>query len=213
MVALRTVSEDRAEQFDYAQLSPGEAAEIREVAVRVRAAHERTIVAVLEMGRDLLAVKARLGHGRFGAWLHAEFGGVARTAQNYMMAAQAFAGKGEMVSYLPAATVYALAAPSTPKAVRSEIVCRLEAGERPHPAAITEAVRAARTKARESRPAPTTAAAATPTSDRDDTGHILAVSELITTLRIALSEDLGRVRELLGECRPGWTVAELAQRL
>ena len=128
MSALTIVESAYQPEFDYSGLAPEVAAEARAVADRVRASHQRTVVAIIEMGRDLLAVKAGLGHGRFGQWLEAEFGGVARTAQNYMRAAQSFGGNSAIVSHLPPATLYALAAPSTPGDVRSEIVARLRAG-------------------------------------------------------------------------------------
>jgi hypothetical protein len=86
---------------------------------------------ILEIGRDLVAMKERLGHGHFGRWLLSEFRFTERTAQNYMRAFQEFGDKPEIVAVLPAPTVYLLAGSSTPQAVREEIVQRVEAGERP----------------------------------------------------------------------------------
>lgn len=200
--------------YDYSGLSPEVAAEARAVAERVRAAHQRTVVAILEMGRDLLAVKARLGHGRFGQWLDAEFGGVARTAQNYMRAAQTFADKSEIVSHLPPATVYALAAPSTPGEVRSAIVARLRAGERIHPDAITEAVRRARQKLREAKgAAPRPQAPAARPQVQQTVEHLIALAGVVQILRLSLGDHREEFLELLADCDPNWTVADLAGRL
>lgn len=118
----------RAGGFDYADLPAEVAVEAREVADRVREAHARTVQTVIAMGRELLRVKGKLTHGQFGRWLDAEFGGGARTAQNYMSAAERFADKSETVSYLPTTTVYQLASPSTPEKVRHEVVALAEAG-------------------------------------------------------------------------------------
>ena len=197
------------EVFDYQSLRPEVAAEARAVAARVRASHQRTVIAILEMGRDLLAVKASLGHGRFGQWLEAEFGGVARTAQNYMRAAQSFADKSELVSHLPPATVYALAAPSTPGEVRGEIVERLRAGERLHPDAISDALKQARLRMRAARPQPERTAPAA----GESVEHVIAVSSLVQMLRLSLGEQREEFIELLRDCDPNWTVADLAGRL
>jgi hypothetical protein len=209
MSALSVVESVFPSEFDYGGLAPEVAAEARAVADRVRASHQRTVIAIIEMGRDLLAVKARLGHGRFGQWLEAEFGGVARTAQNYMRAAQSFADNSEIVSHLPPATVYALAAPSTPGEVRTEIVARLSAGERLHPDVIGDAVRRGREKARAARaPRPAKAGAGYDAGD-----HVLAMSGIVSLLRISLGDYREEFIELLRDCDPNWTVADLADRL
>jgi len=96
---------------------------------------------VLEIGRDLLAVKEQLEHGQFREWLSCEFG---MTAQNYMQAARAFGDKSEIISLLPQALVYQLAAPSTPAPVRDEIVKRFDSGEHIHASEIKFALREAR---------------------------------------------------------------------
>ncbi len=215
MTALaRRVSAPLLEGYDYSGLSPEVAAEARAVAERVRASHPRTVIAILDMGRDLLAVKARLGHGRFGLWLEAEFGGVARTAQNYMRAAQSFADKSELVSHLPPATVYALAAPSTPGELRRQIVERLRAGERMHPDAISDAVRMARQQLREARGTAAKAPSARARSAvAESVEHVIAVSSIVQILRLSLGEHREEFVELLRDCDPNWTVADLAARL
>lgn len=210
MSALTVHESASLSEFDYAGLKPEVAAEARAVAARVRASHQRTVIAIIDMGRDLLGVKARLGHGRFGQWLEAEFGGVARTAQNYMRAAQSFAGNSEIVSHLPPATVYALAAPSTPGDVRTAIMARLSAGERLHPDVIGDAVRQGREKARAAKGPRTIKAGAKVDDDGD---HVLAMSGVVTLLRMTLGDYREELVELLRECDPTWTVADLAERL
>src|SRR4051812_33699293 len=95
-------------------------------------------------GLDLIATKKRLGHGHFLAWIDAEFGMTDRTARNFMRAAERFGAKSEIVSDLPATTIYMLAAPSTPETVREDVVRRIEAGERLVPAEVKKLVKQAR---------------------------------------------------------------------
>lgn len=67
---------------------------------------------LVENGRDLITVKEKMGHGRFGDWLRCEFGWSERTAQNYMNAARAFdelAKRGcspEAIALLPPTALY-----------------------------------------------------------------------------------------------------------
>lgn len=69
------------ETFDDTPLSPDIAQQVRTTAQRIRQMVERTREDLLMVGRDLLAVKAALPHGRFGPWLRAEFGWTERTAR------------------------------------------------------------------------------------------------------------------------------------
>lgn len=115
--------------FSYTTLEPVIARSARALAEQMRGFERRTTETAIEIGRELIALKAALGHGHFGAWLAAEFPAGERTARNFMSAAEAFGAKSACVSDLPASTVYRLAAPATPEAFRTEIVQRLEAGE------------------------------------------------------------------------------------
>ena len=137
--------------FDYSRLPAELADEARAIAARVREKTKSMTVTVLELGRDLTYVKARLGHGAFGTWLEAEFSGGARTAQNYMRAFDAFGDKCEIVSHLPPTAVYALAAPSVPERTRARVVKRLSAGEPVDAAEVRALVRDAKEKLRRRR--------------------------------------------------------------
>ena len=122
--------------FDYGILP----AEIRSEAMA--AADEikkRMRGAIIEVGAALSRMKDRLPHGQFGTWLSAEFGFTERTAQNYMAAA-ALAAKYETVSYLRPKTLYRLAAPTTPEAVRQTLIGRFNAGEKVADHAVKELI-------------------------------------------------------------------------
>jgi len=130
--------------FSYSVVSQDEAAELRAVAVRIRDRFQSSVKEAIEIGRDLLAAKAILGHGNFMPWLEIEFRWTDRTAANYMLAAEHFSSKSETVSNLPLAIVYKLAAKSTPPEVRSLVLNRLAAGEHLDPIEIKHIVQDAK---------------------------------------------------------------------
>lgn len=115
--------------FDYSALPADVADEARGVAKRIIENQELHLAMAVEAGRDLSAIKDKLGHGNWLPWLERECRINARTAQNYMAAAEAFGPKYETVAYLPASTVYRLAAPKV-GAVREAVVSQIEAGDR-----------------------------------------------------------------------------------
>src|SRR3954468_8151062 len=90
-----------AQGFNYSALPADVAAAARAAADRIKGRHQRQIAAIIETGRDLLAIKERLGHGWFLAWLQAEFAWTDRTARNYMQVVEQFADKTEIISDLP----------------------------------------------------------------------------------------------------------------
>jgi hypothetical protein len=84
--------------------------------------------AVFEIGKILIAAKARARHGRWLPWLEREFGWTDKTAQRMMNVA----GKSDKLSNLavPISALYLLAAQSTPAEVIETIAERSEQGER-----------------------------------------------------------------------------------
>lgn len=112
--------------FDYEQLDDAAANEAKAVVERYR---ERQKAYVIDTGRDLLAIKARLEHGLFLDWVQAELGMTPRSAQRAMNAANVLGTKSDTVSYLPPTVIYELAAPSTPPLILAAVLHRIEAGE------------------------------------------------------------------------------------
>jgi hypothetical protein len=87
---------------------------------------------IIEIGRELIAAKADVGHGAWLPWIEAEFGWSQDTAERYMQVARAFqiphaAEFGGLT--IDATALYALATPDVPQAVRDEAIERAEAGE------------------------------------------------------------------------------------
>jgi hypothetical protein len=118
--------------FDYSPLDPQTARQVRDSAERIREKIKKTVEDIIEVGNDLLAVKEKLPHGQFGAWLKAEFGWGDRMAQNFMSVAERFGAKTEIIADLtiqPTAA-YLLAAPSVPDEARQLALERAESGEK-----------------------------------------------------------------------------------
>ena len=114
--------------FDYTAVEPAVAADLRAQAKRIRGRIRKT-VDIIEIGHDLAAAKKHIvRHGDFIRWVEAEVGIEARSAQRYMAAAQLY-DKNDIVSFLPPATVYRLAAKSTPAPVIEAVVAKAAAGE------------------------------------------------------------------------------------
>jgi Protein of unknown function (DUF3102) len=99
---------------------------LREAAERIRVMMARDII---EIGRELIAVKDRVGHGNFLRWLDVEFEMSEPSAVRMMNVAREYGGKSFPVKDLKRSVLYELAAPSTPPEVRDKIERRVLAGE------------------------------------------------------------------------------------
>lgn len=120
------------EKFDYTPLDANTAEQVQTAAHRIRQLMKQTVEDLIAVGKELLAVKAALPHGRFLPWLHGEFGWTDRTARRFMAVAERFGTKMDIISDLriqPTAA-YLLAAPSVPEEASAQAVCRAEKGER-----------------------------------------------------------------------------------
>jgi hypothetical protein len=117
--------------------------ELDAVTTRVRIRLRNMSATIIEIGRELRAVKRRLKRGQFLEWTAAcEL--APRHAQLMIKAAEWAEGKEEIVSHLHPTAIYLLAARSTPEAVWKEVLFRLEVGERPAPGTIKAMIRAAK---------------------------------------------------------------------
>jgi hypothetical protein len=139
--------------FNYDLLEAKIAEQARSSAERIRDKVKRTIEDIIEVGKDLLAVRDALPHGQFGPWLAAEFGWTERTARNFMAVAEHFGPKTEIISDLtiqPTAA-YLLAAPSAPDEALEAAIERAEAGEQITTAVAKEILAETRKKRRPKR--------------------------------------------------------------
>lgn len=135
--------------YNYAALPAADARFVKAAASSIRERGREAAAKVIEIGTQLVAVKNKLPHGDFGAWIEAEFGWSNRTAQRYMQAA-ALEGKSDTVSYLPPTTIYAITAAIIPEAARDELVKWIEA-DKPAEGAVSDKLATLRATARTER--------------------------------------------------------------
>ena len=106
---------------------------LAEHADEVRRLSKRLIDDLLEIGRQLIDAKARVGRGHWLSWLEREFGWRDDTARRYMrlyqFAQEDFEFRKLRNLQLPASGLYLLAQAKCPLEARKEIVERAEAGE------------------------------------------------------------------------------------
>src|ERR1700676_847766 len=134
------VSSNKEATFDYATVPSTVADDLHAAAARIQHLERSLTHDVVEIGKELIAVKAKLEHGAFGKWLAAEFRWSDRTARNYMRVAEWGADKTETISDLPPSIVYMLASPSTPTPACTEVISRINSGEKPTEWQIKEVI-------------------------------------------------------------------------
>jgi len=85
---------------------------------------------IIEVGRELIEQKGKLGHGNFLPWIEAEFGMSERSAQNFMSVAEKFGSNTQRVADLSYRALIALSSDSTPPEVREQVLDRAANGEK-----------------------------------------------------------------------------------
>lgn len=116
--------------FDYSDLPAETAMAAKTAAERIKLRLKRTVEDIIEIGRELAAVKAELPHGKFLPWIASEFEMDQKTAFNFMSVYERFGGGklGIFPNFKPT-ILYALSAPSTPDSVVEKAIEKAEAGE------------------------------------------------------------------------------------
>jgi hypothetical protein len=116
-------------RFDYAALDAEKRQMMEERAARVHQLARKTAAAIVEIGKCLSEVKARLKHGEFLDWIEREFGWDARTARNFMTVHERFKTANFANLEIDVSALYLIARPSTPEPVRAEVMRRAQNGE------------------------------------------------------------------------------------
>ena len=107
--------------FDYATVPTEHRGTVEAATRRLHTLERKTSEAIIEIGKELISVKASIGHGNFLPWLEAEFGWSEPTAQRFMRVASSFKSvKLTDLENIAPSALYALASPSTPDDVRVE---------------------------------------------------------------------------------------------
>jgi hypothetical protein len=206
--------------FDYSAMTEDFAGALTAAADRIKARERRAVTDIIEIGRELLAIKAELDHGLFLKWVSAEFRWSARTAQNYMAAAEWAGEKYETVSHLPPKLIYDLASKSTPAEIKSAVRADLDAGKPVDMKAVRDRIKHA-TKA--SRPPALEVAQChreqeepdqEPDVEQVEAEHKAAAAEIANILRKLPQPDIDRLLELLKTLKTAalWQVQEHLHR-
>jgi hypothetical protein len=193
-----------APAFNYDSVAEDYQGTLMAAADRIKTRVRRQTADIIEIGHDLLAINAELDHGLFLKWIAAEFRWSARTAQNYMAAAEWAGTKCETVSHLPPTLVYALANKRTPDAIKTEVRADLDAGKPLDVKAIRDRIK----RAKAPKPSPEASAKlAEPASqqqqeseqdpDQVDAERTAAAVEIVALLRKLSDPDFERLMHLL----------------
>jgi hypothetical protein len=127
---------------------PDEQQFLEDAAKRIKDRIKVTKENIIEIGRELTAVKERIGHGNFQSWIESEFSWSLKTAERFMQVTDYFTTdeKIDIVTILNVdiTALYELAAPSTPEEVRSVVADKLRAGDTVTIAEVKELKRVAK---------------------------------------------------------------------
>jgi hypothetical protein len=115
--------------FDYNQLHPTVAAQLRDLASQVNANEVRSTDLMISTGEVLLNAKKGLSHGQFLDWSSLETRLEPKMAQNYMNVAR-LARKEQDVNLLNQTVAIKIAAPSVPNHVIEKVLSAARRGER-----------------------------------------------------------------------------------
>jgi hypothetical protein len=116
-------------QFDYQQLASKDAKFLADCTAKIKLIVKRTAADILKVGEQLMAAKERLEHGRYTAWIEAEFGWSEQHCRRFVHVARRFKTNILFGLTFSPTALYTLAAPSTPEAAVDEAVTRAESGE------------------------------------------------------------------------------------
>lgn len=124
------------------------AAELQDAAQRIKALRRAATEHAVEIGRELLRIKEKLPHGVFVKWVERACEFKIRTAQDLMKIARKAESDTKLVALMVPSTLRVYLSKTTPPAVRSTILKRLESGEHVSRSDLYSEVSGARTKAK-----------------------------------------------------------------
>jgi hypothetical protein len=114
--------------FNYDAVAETDRQTVQEATARIKSICRTTAQTIIDIGKNLILIKGRLGHGHFGQWLAAEFDWSERTAQKMMAAAEKFKSAPIAdLNFAPSA-LYLLSDESTPEEACEEAVSLAKSG-------------------------------------------------------------------------------------
>ncbi|HEY1495410.1 MAG TPA: DUF3102 domain-containing protein, partial [Candidatus Solibacter sp.] len=108
-------------RFDYSALDADTRNYVQERTQKIHALARATAAAIVEIGRSLTDVKARLKHGQFLEWIEREFAWSQPSAWRFMNVFEQFKLSNLNNLEIDVSALYLIAAPSTPEALRAEV--------------------------------------------------------------------------------------------
>jgi hypothetical protein len=120
------VTKEEDNRMSKVVLSP---TELSEVANRIRSLRQAATLHAIEIGRELLRVKASLPHGAFAKWVEKECQFKIRTAQDLMKLAREVDPDAEVATLMVPSTLRVYLSKNTPPAARQLARTRLQNGE------------------------------------------------------------------------------------
>ncbi|MBG1267391.1 DUF3102 domain-containing protein [Nostoc sp. WHI] len=113
----------------YPNLNPGTLALLQQHTQEIKVLIRRTAEDIINIGHRLIEVKKCLGHGNFTNWLKVEFNWSISTATKFMHVAEHLKFVNFTNLNISASALYIIAAPSTSKEARAEVLKRAVIGE------------------------------------------------------------------------------------
>ena len=125
----KKTSSSGTKSFDYSAFDEETSLFIQEKTRKIKKLAKRVAQDIIDIGRYLIEVKEKLGHGNFYDWMDAEFSWSYASAARFMQVANKFDSISLIdVDILPSA-LYQLAAPSAPEEAVTEAIERAKQGE------------------------------------------------------------------------------------
>ncbi len=115
--------------FEYSILEAETRRVVQQRTNEIKRLMRRSSQDIIDIGQKLIEVKQHLGHGSFRNWLKFEFHWSRSTATKFMQVAVIFKFVNFTHLNITASTLYLIAAPSTPKEARIEVLERASNGE------------------------------------------------------------------------------------
>ncbi|MFK0730095.1 MAG: DUF3102 domain-containing protein [Gloeotrichia echinulata HAB0833] len=116
-------------QFAYTNLNPEILTVVQQHTNQIKGLMRRTAQDIIQIGQELIEVKQYLGHGNFTNWLKFEFNWSISTATKLMHVAEQLKSVNFTDLNISASALYMIAAPSTSKDARAEVLRRAVMGE------------------------------------------------------------------------------------
>jgi len=115
--------------FEYGMLEAETQRVVQQRTNEIKTLMRRNSQDIIDIGQKLIEVKQHLGHGSFRNWLKFEFNWSVSAATKFMQVAEQFKCVNFTHFNITASTLYLIAAPSTPKEARIEVLERASNGD------------------------------------------------------------------------------------